>query len=160
MKTNKLMTRFLSGALVALGFTACDNETTDDVYPLEYGSPSVDYRVKGIVTDEAGNPIENIRVIIRNAWDNTPNPYADDTVFTDKEGAFANEMTGTVGIDKQKVYFDDVDGEANGGLFQSDSTNIADMEATLVEEGHGSWYQGKYEFEVQKKLKKKEGVSK
>ena len=47
MKTNKLMTRFLSGALVALGFTACDNETTDDVYPLEYGSPSVDYRVKG-----------------------------------------------------------------------------------------------------------------
>ncbi len=30
------------------------------------------------------------------------------------------------------------------------------MEATLVEEGHGSWYQGKYEFEVQKKLKKKE----
>ena len=129
MKTNKLMTRFLSGALVALGFTACDNETTDDVYPLEYGSPSVDYRVKGIVTDEAGNPIENIRVIIRNAWDNTPNPYADDTVY-------------------------------NGGLFQSDSTNIADMEATLVEEGHGSWYQGKYEFEVQKKLKKKEGVSK
>ena len=92
--------------------------------------------------------------------DNTPNPYADDTVYTDKEGAFANEMTGTVGIDKQKVYFDDVDGEANGGLFQSDSTNIADMEATLVEEGHGSWYQGKYEFEVQKKLKKKEGVSK
>ena len=108
--------------------------------------------MKGIVTDEAGNPIENIRVIIRNAWDNTPNPYADDTVFTDKEGAFANEMTGTVGIDKQKVYFDDVDGEDNGGLFQSDSTNIADMEATLVEEGHGSWYQGKYEFEVQKKL--------
>ena len=93
-------------------------------------------------------------------WDNTPNPYADDTVYTDKGGAFANEMTGTVGIDKQKVYFDDVDGEANGGLFQSDSTNIADMEATLVEEGHGSWYQGKYEFEVQKKLKKKEGVSK
>ena len=96
MKTNKLMTRFLSGALVALGFTACDNETTDDVYPLEYGSPSVDYRVKGIVTDEAGNPIENIRVIIRNAWDNTPNPYADDTVYTDKGGAFANEMTRTV----------------------------------------------------------------
>ena len=116
--------------------------------------------MKGVVTDENGKPIENIRVIIRNAWDNTPNPYADDTVFTDKEGAFANEMTGTVGIDKQKVYFDDVDGEDNGGLFQSDSTNIADMEATLVEEGHGSWYQGKYEFEVQKKLKKKEGVSK
>ena len=65
MKTNKLMTRLLSSALVALGFTACDNETTDDVYPLEYGSPSVDYRVKGIVTDEAGNPIENIKWKLR-----------------------------------------------------------------------------------------------
>ena len=105
-------------------------------------------------------PSKTSGVIIRNAWDNTPILNVDDTVYTDKEGAFANEIAGTVAIQKQKVYFDDVDGEANGGLFQSDSTNIADMEATLVEEGHGSWYQGKYEFEVQKKLKKKEGVSK
>ena len=69
MKTNKWMTRLLSGALVALGFTACDDENNGDYpddYPLEYGSPSVEYRVKGTVTDEAGNPIENIRVIIRN----------------------------------------------------------------------------------------------
>lgn len=157
MKTNKWMTRLLSGALVALGFTACDDENNGDYpddYPLEYGSPSVEYRVKGTVTDEAGNPIENIRVIIRNAWDNTPNPYMDDTVYTDKQGAFANEMNTTGGIGKQKVYFDDIDGEANGGLFQPDSTNIADMEATLVEEGHGSWNQGQYEFTVEKKLKK------
>ena len=106
------------------------------------------------MTDEAGNPIENIRVIIRNAWDNTPNPYMDDTVYTDKQGEFANEMNTTGGIGKQKVYFDDIDGEANGGLFRPDSTNIADMEATLVEKGHGSWYQGQYEFTVEKKLKK------
>ena len=95
MKTNKWMTRLLSGALVALGFTACDDENNGDYpddYPLEYGSPSVEYRVKGTVTDEAGNPIENIRVIIRNAWDNTPNPYMDDTVYTDKQGAFANTL--------------------------------------------------------------------
>ena len=61
MKTNKWMTRLLSGALVALGFTACDDENNGDYpddYPLEYGSPSVEYRVKGTVTDEAGNPIE------------------------------------------------------------------------------------------------------
>ena len=154
MKTNKWMTRLLSGALISLGFTSCDNETTDDVYPLEYGSPSVDYRVKGTVTDDAGNPIENIRVIIRNAWDNTPNPYMDDTVYTDKQGEFANEMNTTGGIGKQKVYFDDIDGEANGGTFQSDSTDLADMESTQVKEGSGNWYQGQYEFTVEKKLKK------
>ena len=154
MKTNKGMTRLLSCSMISLGFTSCDNETTDDVYPLEYGSPSVDYRVKGTVTDEAGNPIENIRVIIRNAWDNTPNPYMDDTVYTDKQGAFANEMNTTGGIGKQKVYFDDIDGEANGGTFQSDSTDLADMESTQGKEGSGNWYQGQYEFTVEKKLKK------
>ena len=106
------------------------------------------------MTDEAGNPIENIRVIIRNAWDNTPNPYMDDTVYTDKQGAFANEMNTTGGIGKQKVYFDDIDGEANGGTFQSDSTDLADMESKQVKEGSGNWYQGQYEFTVEKKLKK------
>ena len=151
MKTNKWMTRLLSGALVALGFTACDDENNGDYPAEEYGTPSVDYRVKGTVTDEAGNPIENIRVIIRNAWDNTPNPYMDDTVYTDKQGAFANEMNTTGGIGKQKVYFDDIDGEANG---QSDSTDLADMESTQVKEGSGNWYQGQYEFTVEKKLKK------
>ena len=153
---HKLFT-LLSGALVALGFTACDDENNGDYpddYPLEYGSPSVEYRVKGTVTDEAGNPIENIRVIIRNAWDNTPNPYMDDTVYTDKQGAFANEMNTTGGIGKQKVYFDDIDGEANGGTFQSDSTDLADMESKQVKEGSGNWYQGQYEFTVEKKLKK------
>lgn len=154
MKTNKWMTRLLSGALVALGFTACDDENNPEDYPLEYGTPTVEYRVKGTVTDEAGNPIENIRVIIRNAWDNTPNPYADDTVYTDKQGAFANEMNTTGGIDKQKVYFDDINGEANGGTFQPDSTSLTDMEVTQVKEGSGNWYQGQYEFTVEKKLKK------
>lgn len=109
MKTNKWMTRLLSSALVALGFTACDDENDPEDYPVEYGTPTVDYRVKGTVTDDTGNPIENIRVIIRYKWDNTPNPYMDDTVYTDKQGAFANEMNTTGGIGKQKVYFDDID---------------------------------------------------
>ena len=46
MKTNKLMMRLLSGALIALGFTSC--EDMED----EYGSPSRDFQVKGVVTDE------------------------------------------------------------------------------------------------------------
>ena len=145
------MTRLLSGALVALGFTACDDEN----YPSEeYGTPFVNYQVKGTVTDEAGNPIENIRVIIRNAYDNMPTPYMDDTVYTDKQGAFANEMNSTISINKQKVYFDDIDEDANGGTFQSDSTSLTDMEATQVKEGSGNWYKGQYEFTTEKKLKK------
>ena len=83
MKTNRILSRVLSGLLVALGFTGCDGSDT----PEEYGTPSVKFQVKGTVTDEAGNPIENIRVIVRGNYDNEPNPWMDDTIYTDRDGS-------------------------------------------------------------------------
>ena len=151
MKTNKLMTRLLSSALIALGFTSC--EEMED----EYGSPSRDFQVKGVVTDENGKPIENIRVIIRNAYEYG---YSPDTTYTDAQGNFSSNVIRDYGfINEHTAYFDDIDGDANGGTFQSDSTSLNDMPSKQTEKGDG-WYEGKYEFEVQKKLKKKEGVSK
>ena len=38
----------LSGALALLGFAGC---SSDEPEPLLYGSPSVDYRIVGTVTD-------------------------------------------------------------------------------------------------------------
>ena len=145
MKTNKLMTRLLSGALIALGFTSC--EEMED----EYGSPSRDFQVKGVVTDENGKPIENIRVIIRNAYEYG---YSPDTTYTDAQGNFSSNVIRDYGfINEQTAYFDDIDGDANGGTFQSDSTSLNDMPSKQTEKGDG-WYEGKYEFEVQQKLKK------
>ena len=119
MKTNKLMMRLLSGALIALG----------------------------VVTDENGKPIENIRVIIRDAYEYGYNP---DTTYTDAQGNFSSNVIRDYGfVNEQTAYFDDVDGEANGGAFQSDSTSLNDMPSKQTEKGDGSWYQGKYEFEVQ-----------
>ena len=146
MKTNKLMIRLLSGALIALGFTSC--EEMED----EYGSPSRDFQVKGVVTDEAGNPIENIRVIIRDAYNYG---YSPDTTYTDSQGNFSSNIIRDYGFrDNQAAYFDDIDGDANGGTFQSDSTSLNDMQSKQIEKGDGNWYEGKYEFEVQQKLKK------
>ena len=57
----------LSGALALLGFTGC-SDVSDA--PNLYGTPSVDYRVLGTVTDEEGKPLEGIQVVMENpyAW--------------------------------------------------------------------------------------------
>lgn len=155
MRKRSFISHILVGALAALGFAACGDEEED--YPVEYGSPRVDFQVKGVVTDEDGRALNNIRVVIRKAWDNTPIPLADDTVYTDVEGKFAGRESSMVGIDRQTVYFDDVDGEDNGGKFGADSVRLADVTPTQVKEPSGHWYQGAYEFDINKQLKKDEG---
>mgnify|MGYP001775557968 FL=1 len=149
MKTNRILSRVLSGLLVALGFTGCDGSDT----PEEYGTPSVKFQVKGTVTDEAGNPIENIRVIVRGNYDNEPNPWMDDTIYTDRDGNFASKEMDSFGLGQQRAYFDDVDGEENGGKFRSQSVWLKDMESKQVEKEDG-WYDGKYEFTARETLKK------
>ena len=65
---NKVMS-FLGVVLVMLGFTSCGDEE-DEKEPSKavclYGVPSVSFsvmeEVAGLVTDSAGNPIENINV--------------------------------------------------------------------------------------------------
>ena len=54
-------------------------------------------------------------------------------------------------------YFNDIDGEENGGAFKSDSVLIKDMNQKKLEEG-GHWYVGKFEFSPKGsiKLSKKE----
>ena len=86
----------LSGALALLGFAGCSNNSES----LLYGTPSVDYRVVGTVTDEQGNPLKDIQVVVENpqAWEYfddegkpIKNQYetgelAPDTLYTDKDG--------------------------------------------------------------------------
>lgn len=65
------------------------------------------------------------------------------------------------GINEQKVYFNDIDGEENGGAFKSDSVLIKDMNQKKLEEG-GHWYVGKFEFSPKGsiKLSKKRKIGK
>lgn len=158
MNTKKKMTvrRLLSGALVLLGFTSCSNhEDGNEEIMLEYGSPYTRFQVKGKVTSETDEPLKGIRVVTRTEWNN--HPMLADTVYTDAQGEFKTQELGSTTIAEQKVYFDDVDGEANGGSFKSDSIALKDMKPELLEEGSG-WNKGKFEFstETPVKLKKKE----
>jgi hypothetical protein len=52
-----------------------------------------------------------------------------------------------------KVVFEDVDGEANGGLFAADSISSDAMAKEKVKKGDGNWYEGGYELTANAKLK-------
>ena len=60
-KVSCFSTRVWAGFLALLGFASCtSNEDPEDI-PLEYGTPTVGFQVQGVVTDEEGNPLEDIQ---------------------------------------------------------------------------------------------------
>ncbi|MDE5677447.1 MAG: radical SAM-associated putative lipoprotein [Phocaeicola sp.] len=150
MNMKKYMTvrRLLSGVLALLGFSSCGDEIGES--PCEYGTPYVKFQVKGKVVSDKDMPLEGIQVIVRQEWNNDA-AYAD-TVYTDEKGEFMTDELNTVGIEKQKVYFNDVDGDEHGGTFRSDSVSITAMDRKEMEEGKG-WYRGKYEFVTREPVK-------
>lgn len=150
-------TRVLSGLLALLGFSACSDENGGG--RVEYGTPSVDFQVKGQVTDAEGNPIEGIQVVVKPKGDgfadmDTQRYVEADTAYTDAKGNFTSHQLNDVFITGQ-LFFEDVDGEANGGTFQKDSVNLDEAEKVQLEEGDG-WYDGRYELTFNKQLSKEE----
>ena len=120
-------------ALIGFGAGACDNDWGDPV--PEYGCPHMNFSFKARVIDEAGKPIEGIEVQTRNG-----DFYMDN--FSDAEGNIdlTTGMWPNINID---VIFTDVDGEENGGEFETLELNISDK-VEKVKEGDGRWYNGDY----------------
>ena len=140
----------LSALLVLLGFEACTGMENGGE---EYGTPTVDFHVVGQVTDAEGKPIEGIRVTTRGYYDFNDGTM-EQTTYTDKEGRYATKEVKSIGIDPgMKVVFEDVDGEANGGLFAADSISSDAMAKEKVKKGDGNWYGGGYELTANAKLK-------
>ena len=140
----------LSALLVLLGFEACTGMENGGE---EYGTPTVDFHVVGQVTDAEGKPIEGIRVTTRGYYDFNDGTM-EQTTYTDKEGRYATKEVKSIGIDPgMKVVFEDVDGEANGGLFAADSISSDAMAKEKVKKGDGNWYEGGYKLTANAKLK-------
>ena len=153
-KHKSLLSRLCAAVLALLGFASC--EKFNDVR-LEYGTPSVDFKVKGTVTDEASKPLEGIRVVIRRPY----NPYISrsqqdggDTIYTNAEGKYESPIITDMSVQQKKAYYDDVDGAAGGGEFASDSVEIYKAPKTQFKEASGGWYDGGYEYTVDVQLQK------
>lgn len=132
--------KILAGLLTLLGLstTSCGSE-------CEYGSPYATYDIKGKVVNEKGTAIPDMQVII-------PAPDADneedlfvyrDTLLTNSTGEFNKRLeVGSFGEDITfKIATQDIDGEANGGLFEDTITEVAFKKEDL-KGGDGNWYAG------------------
>ena len=142
----------LTVLLSMLGFGCSSSD--DDM--IEYGTPHADFILKGQVTDEAGTPIKNIKTSAKMIIKSEAGVYINDisTVQTDESGNYKLKYGGMARSDL-KIILEDVDGEANGGEFQSDTLDVDYAKAVKVGEGDNHWYGGKYEVTTDVKLKKK-----
>lgn len=145
-KLSKTILKLINGILAVflglLGFSSCEKMSPD-----MYGCPHADYIIKGKVLNKTDKPIPGIEVC---------SPLYEgraDTLYTDKNGEFTYRRESLP--DKEiPLFFSDIDGDANGGNFAPDSTNVS-FKGVKLEGGDGDWYEGKAEKEVTIKLKEK-----
>lgn len=155
VRFNRWYNAVLTALLALLGYESCESseEYGVPIDILEYGVPSAKFQIKGQVTDEAGTPIQGIKMSLRKTLTHS-GEFGVDSVQTDVSGKFLLTEMGYIGIDS-KLIAEDVDGESNGGEFQSDTLDIDFEKAVLVEEGDGNMKGGTYETYQDIKLKKK-----
>lgn len=149
-KRSKWFNKMLSGILVLLGFSSCSNSNDPEEFICLYGSPTASHQIKGKVQNEGKSPIPGIQVIIQQQRNRQS--YSLDTLRTNDQGEFDFSWGGSMAEEEYRAIFHDVDGEAYGGIFESDSI---DFKTIQTEKGEG-WYQGKGEATVEMTLKLKE----
>ena len=159
--------RILSGALALLGFTGCN--TSKEIRVL-YGTPSVDYRVTGKVTDKQGNPLENIQVVITHPLgrryvnengeeltdrtDPETGKILPDTLYTDKKGKFIGHKVNGFSFGQTTVDIQDIDGSENGGLHNEQHISITEFGKKQTKK-QNRFYSGEFKFTKTIKLTKR-----
>ena len=117
------LTKILCVAVLGvLGFSACSDDP--ESASVAYGVRVLKYCYKGIVTDEEGNPIKGINVVMKGRFDSKESSL---TISTDDNGEFKSGILVSSKDKVSEVEFVDVDGEANGGEFKSSTLKTGDM---------------------------------
>ncbi len=129
-----LIVRFCRKALSLLGLGGAISACGAFIAPDMYGTPTMEYRVSGKVTDaETGDPIPGIEVGYFHCL-NGP-----ETILTSDDGAFLVESLDGPS-DKVTLKFTDIDGPTNGEY------EPLELEVTLdkVADSSGAWDEGDY----------------
>lgn len=145
----ELFLRFCRWALPLLGVaavTSCEIDAPAPMYgpppsgyedmPVMYGTPTVEFSVKGKVMDSEGNPIPGIQI---------SHDYSGQKVLTSVDGTF-DYTSEDIGFEMETVTleFTDIDGADNGGDFQSQEVPVPVQQ---TEPDDGGWNNGKFEAE-------------
>mgnify|MGYP003533833528 FL=1 len=143
---NKLIRLLCVSVIGMLGFSSCEEHSD------EYGTPITNFRYWGIVTDEAGNPIEGINVIMSGNILGMPNVKLKTESYDGEKYNFSTGIFSTADTHIATIDFVDVDGEENGGDFQSVTITPQDM---VQESQFDDMPATRLEYKATIKLKKK-----
>lgn len=158
MKKKTLGDKGLSKVMSLLGFSSAALLTS--CFPLYmYGTPTMEYQVKGRVLNEDGEGVEGIRIILSEPEPGDDKVYVNkDTVYTGKNGAYATEIMECFGSSPEndlynvKMMVEDVDGQTNGE-YESDDVYLGNYGFRQVKKDKG-WYNGRFEYNADVVLKK------
>ncbi|MBR5864516.1 MAG: radical SAM-associated putative lipoprotein [Alistipes sp.] len=132
-KVSNFVNRILAAVISLLGFSACDNGGM----MLMYGTPTFDYQANGRVVDEEGEPIEGIRVKVTlgDEWaEKIDGTHVEGgVVYSGKDGSFETKKFEQIEIYSLTAI--DVDGEENGGEFETQEVRIDTMRPTYSKGG-------------------------
>lgn len=127
---NKLIRLLCVSVIGVLGFSSCEEHSD------EYGTPITTFRYWGTVTDEAGNPIEGINVIMSGNILGMPNVKlkTESYMFDEETCVFYTGIFSSSDTHIETIDFVDVDGEENGGDFQSVTITPQDMVESRIDD--------------------------
>ena len=149
VRFNRWYNGVLTALLSMLGYGCSTSE--DPTYDVQmYGVPITAYQIKGQVTDEAGTPVQGIKVsqkLIFLSAEGKKDILGIDSILTDTSGRYQLNSYGSNNY--KKLFVEDVDGEANGGEFLSDTLDIDFEKAVKTDDKYS------YELNMDIKLKKK-----
>ena len=135
VRFNRWYNAVLTALLSMLGF-GCSSSDEVTYVPM-YGVPADRFQIRGQVTDEAGTPIQGIKMSLRQTFPRSEE-YGVDSVQTDASGSYLLRNRGFY-----------------GGEFQSDTLDIDLEKGILIDEGDGYMKGDTYEVSQDIKLKKK-----
>jgi putative lipoprotein (rSAM/lipoprotein system) len=110
----------------------------------EYGAIVPECEINGIVTDKNKKPIQNIRVT-------RENHLGIDTLYTNSAGMFHSINQGAT-----HIKLEDIDGEANGGEFETQEIDVKFTDADLVKRGKNNKTPDKYAKTINIELETKQ----
>ena len=159
VRFNRWYNAVLTALMSIIGY-GCSSDDSWGGGLCMYGTPHADYQFIGTVTDESGSPIKDIKVSAKYVYrtnDGKVETYGGDSTQTDGLGKYAIESRRFVSDPDLKLVVEDIDGEANGGAFKSDTIDIDFDKAKKVKEPDkdDSWSSGTFAINQDIKLKKK-----
>ena len=147
-----------------LGIGACgeingDDPNLGDMRDIRamYGTPTVQYSVKGKVTDEQGTPIQGLEVTLSavSTYEAYSHPLHEDAYKTDRKGTYVINLHGFP-YNILQINVKDVDGTANRGEFAPESIRTSNYTFKKDKPDKNPWYYGTADVNVPDiKLKKK-----